>query len=191
MRNSMTLKVLTVFLTMCCSSAGAASMYSMYNDKKAFRTDDILTIVIVENAKAGSESGTNTSNKNDIGLEGAGGTGALHFIPSFGASAGNTVGYDGKANTSREGSLAAKISARVVQVLDNGNLVIDGSKVVEINDEKEIIKISGIVRPQDIEANNIIYSYNVADAQITYSGKGTVHNGERPGLIARIFNWIF
>jgi flagellar L-ring protein precursor FlgH len=76
-------------------------------------------------------------------------------------------------------------------VLDNGNLVIDGSKVVEINEEKEIIKISGIVRPQDIESNNIIYSYNVANAQITYSGKGAASTGQRPGLLARILNWIF
>jgi flagellar basal body L-ring protein FlgH len=47
------------------------------------------------------------------------------------------------------------------------------------------------VRPQDIEANNIIYSYNVADAQITYSGKGVANTGQRPGLVARILNWIF
>jgi flagellar L-ring protein precursor FlgH len=191
MKNNFIAATVTITITCFYAAVNAASMYSLYNDKKAYTTDDILTVVILENAKAGSESGTNTKKQNDIGLQGAGGSGALKFIPSFGASAGNNVGYNGTAGTSREGSLAAKISARVVQVLDNGNLVIDGSKVVEINDEKEIIKISGIVRPQDIEANNVVYSYNVADAQITYSGKGTVHDGERPGLIARIFNWIF
>jgi flagellar L-ring protein precursor FlgH len=191
MKNNVKIAVLTLVIAMCYIVASAGSMYSLYNDKKALKTDDILTVMIVESAKAGSESGTNTNKQNNISVQGEAGTGALKFIPALGASAGNTVGYDGKAGTSREGSLVAKISARVVQVLDNGNLVIDGSKVVEINDEKEIIKISGIVRPQDIEANNIVYSYNVADAQITYSGKGTVHTGERPGLIARIFNWIF
>jgi flagellar L-ring protein precursor FlgH len=181
-----------IFITVFCFYyVFAGSIYSMYNDKKAYTTDDILTVIIVESAKAGSESGTSTNKKNNISLQAQAGTGALSFLPAMGASAGNGVDYGGKAGTTRSGNLVAKISARVVKVLDNGNLVIDGSKVVEINDEKEIIKISGIVRPQDIEANNTIYSYNIADAQITYSGKGVVHTGERPGLIARILNWIF
>ncbi len=183
-------KIIITFLSIF-SIGHAASIFSLYNDKKALSTDDIMTVVITESAKAGSQSGTNTSKQNDLGVQSAGGSGLLRFIPSFGASAGNKIGYDGKAGTSREGSLDAKISARVTKVLDNGNLVIEGSKVVEINDEKEIIKVSGVVRPQDIESNNVIYSYNIADAQITYSGKGTVHTGERPGLIARFFNWIF
>jgi len=183
--------VATLLTTMLCSVVHAASMYSLYNDKRAYRTDDILTVVVTESANASSQSGTNNSKQNDLSLQGAGGTGALKFLPSFGASGASKVDYAGQAATTRVGSLDAKISARVVQVLDNGNLVIDGSKVVEINDEKEIIKLSGIVRPQDIEANNIIYSYNVADAQITYSGKGVATQGQRPGLFARVLNWIF
>jgi len=186
-KTALTFISIFLFFTM----VNGASIYSLYNDKKALGTDDIMTVVITESAKAGSQSGTNTSKQNNLGIQSAGGTGLLKFIPSFGASAGNTLGYDGKAGTSREGSLDAKISARVTKVLDNGNLVIEGSKVVEINDEKEIIKVSGVVRPQDIESNNVIYSYNIADAEITYSGKGTVHSGERPGIFARFFNWIF
>ena len=169
----------------------ASSAYSIYNAHRAMHVDDILTVVIVESAKAGSQSGTNTNKENDMSLQGGNGSGLLKFIPNFGASGSSKVSYDGKGGTSREGNLVAKISARVVQVLDNGNLVIDGSKVVEINEEKEIIKVSGVVRQQDIESNNIIYSYNIADAQITYSGKGTANTGQRPGLLARILNWIF
>ncbi len=181
-----------IFLTaVCYACVSAASMYSLYNDKRAYRTDDILTVVITESANASSQSGTNNTKSNDLSLQAAGGSGALKFIPGMGASGSSKVDYSGQAATTRVGSLDAKISARVIQVLDNGNLVIDGSKVVEINEEKEIIKISGIVRPQDIEANNVIYSYNVADAQITYSGKGVATTGQRPGLFARIFNWIF
>ena len=169
----------------------AASSLSIYNAHRAMHVDDILTVVIVESAKAGSQSGTNTNKENEMNLQGGNGSGLLKFIPNFGASGSSKVSYDGKGGTSREGNLVAKISARVVQVLDNGNLVIDGSKVVEINEEKEIIKVSGVVRQQDIESNNIIYSYNIADAQITYSGKGTANTGQRPGLLARILNWIF
>ncbi|MCX7726069.1 MAG: flagellar basal body L-ring protein FlgH, partial [Chitinispirillaceae bacterium] len=104
---------------------------------------------------------------------------------------GSKVDYDGKGGTSRQGNLVATISARVVKVLDNGNLVIEGSKVVEINDEKEIIKITGIVRPQDVKRDNTILSTNIADAQITYTGKGVVNTGRRPGLLARFLNWLF
>jgi flagellar L-ring protein precursor FlgH len=169
----------------------AGNIYSLYNDRRAVRVDDLLTVMIVESAKAGSQSGTNTNKNNEYGVTGIEGGGALGFIPKFGLSGGTKIGYDGKAGTSREGNLVAKISARVVQVMDNGNLVIEGSKVVEINEEKEIIKVSGVVRPQDIETNNAIYSYNISDAQISYSGKGTVHNGHRPGLLTKLLNIIF
>jgi flagellar L-ring protein precursor FlgH len=168
-----------------------SNVYSLYTDHTAMRVDDILTVLIVESAKAGSQTGTNTDKKNSFGVETSRGGGALDFIPGMGASGGFSVGYDGKAGTSREGNLVARVSARVIKVLDNGNLVIEGSKLVEINEEKEIIKISGVVRPQDIEANNIIYSYNVADARISYSGKGTVHDGHRPGLVTKFLNWVF
>ena len=169
----------------------ASTDFNLYTNHRAMRVDDILTVLIVENAKAGSQSSTNTDKKNSFGIDNVKGSGALDFIPGFGASGALNVGFDGKGGTARQGSLAANISARVVQVLDNGNLVIEGSKVVEINEEKEIIKISGIVRPQDIEANNIVRSSNLADAQIAYSGKGAAREGARPGPIARFLNILF
>ena len=169
----------------------SAPVPNLFSDHRAMRIDDILTILIDESAKAGSESGTKTSKENSLGLEAGGGSGALRRLPPFGISGANKVGYDGKGGTSREGSLVATISARVTKVLDNGNLVIEGSKVVEINDEKEIIKITGVVRPQDVRKDNVIYSSNIADAQITYAGKGVSNTARRPGLLARFLNWIF
>ena len=169
----------------------ASSMYSLYSDHRAMKVDDILTILIDESAKAGSQSNTNTSKENSLGLSASGGSGALSFVPAFGANGSSKVGYDGKGGTSRAGSLVATISARITNVLDNGNLIIEGSKVVEINDEKEIIKITGMVRPQDIQQNNIVSSSSIADAQITYTGKGTVNDGHRPGFLARFLNWLF
>jgi flagellar L-ring protein precursor FlgH len=63
--------------------------------------------------------------------------------------------------------------------------------VVEVNEEKGIIKISGMIRPLDIQQNNIVYSSSIADAQITYSGKGVANTAQRPGILARIMNWLF
>jgi flagellar L-ring protein precursor FlgH len=175
----------------CISAVSGADIYSLYTDHRAMKDDDILTVLVMEEAKAGSESGTNTSKKHKVGVDGIKGSGVLDFIPNFGVSGGTELGYDGQAGTSREGSLVATVSARVIKVMQNGNLVIEGNKIVEINDEKEILKLKGVVRPQDIEADNTIYSYNIADAEITYSGKGTVRNGQRPGLISKFLNWLF
>jgi flagellar L-ring protein precursor FlgH len=168
-----------------------SSIYDLYTAHRAVQVDDILTVLIVEQATAGSQSGTSTSKENDIGATGMGGTGALKFLPNLGVSASNKITYDGTGSTTRQGQVTGKVSARVVRVLDNGNLVVDGSKVLEINNEREVIKIAGTVRPMDIQSDNTVYSYNIADAQITYSGKGTATTGQRPGLIARLFNWIF
>lgn len=172
-------------------AARGSDVYSLYTDHRAMRMDDILTILIVENAKAGSQSTTKTSKKNAYGLNSAKGSGLLKFVPGFGVSGGSDIGYDGRGGTSREGNLVATIAARIVEVMDNGNLVVEGNKVVEINNEKEIIKVSGIVRPDDIEANNTILSCNISDAHITYSGKGVADTGRRPGVFARFFNWLF
>ncbi len=185
------IKHIIIFMITTVYIAYPASMVNLYSDHRAMKVDDILTILIDESAKAGSESGTKTSKENSLGLESSGGTGALRRIPAFGLSGNNKVAYDGKGGTTREGKLVATITARVTKVLDNGNLVIEGSKVVVINDEKEIIKITGIVRPQDVRKDNIIYSSNIADAEITYAGKGVVNTARRPGLIARFLNWLF
>ena len=166
--------------------------FNLYTNHRAMRVDDILTVVIDENANAASQTSTSTGKTNSLTLGiGAGAGPVLKHIPAMSASGSVGVDYDGKGQTARQGNLTANISARVVQVLDNGNLVIEGSKVVEINEEKEIIKISGIVRPQDIEANNIVNSSNIADAQIAYSGKGDLQSAHRPGPIARFLNFIF
>lgn len=183
-------KTLILVFSMCYI-VYSSDVYSLYTDHRAMKMDDILTVLIVENAKAGSRSSTSTSKKNSFGINNVKGSGKLSFIPAFGASGGTNVGYDGRGGTSREGNLVAKISARIVKVLDNGNLVIDGNKVVEINEEKEIIKVSGVVRPEDIESDNTIYSYNISDAKITYSGKGVANKGRRPGIFARFLNWLF
>ncbi len=168
-------------------AVNAAQVQNLFSDHRAMRVDDILTIIIVESAKAGSESKTNTSKASDVEFN----AGSSKLIPPMAFGASNSSKYDGKGATSRSGSLSATVTARVIKVLEGGNLVIEGSKTVEINQEKEIIKISGVVRPQDIQKNNIVYSTSIADAEITYTGKGTVNTASRPGFFTRVANWLF
>jgi len=164
---------------------------SLFSDYKAFRVGDIVTIYIVEFATGSNETKTGMEKGTEFSLKSNGGTGALQFIPLFGAKVGDRSKFDGKGSTSTKGVLKAKMSARIVKVLENGNLVIEGTREVQINSEKQVTVLRGIVRPEDITADNVVYSYNIADAKITYRGKGAVSDGSGPSLITRFLNWVF
>jgi flagellar L-ring protein precursor FlgH len=182
-------KLVTLLLVSVSLSFGAR-IFNLYTDQRAVLQGDLLTVLIMENAQAGTSTSTGTSKKSEYGVSGIKGSGALNFIPEFGVSGGMGNSFQGAGDTKREGSLVAKLSVKIEKVYDNGNLLITGNKVVEINEESEIIKLTGIVRPEDIEANNTIYSYNIADAQITYTGKGVNSDAKRAGPITRFFNWL-
>ncbi|MCL1947679.1 MAG: flagellar basal body L-ring protein FlgH [Chitinivibrionia bacterium] len=187
MKNSVILLTAAVFI----NAVSAANVYSLYTDRKAMRQGDILTVLISENAEAGTKSTTNTEKTNGYNVKNNAGVGSLKLIPRFEASGELGTNYDGKGTTTRKGNLIAKITVSIDEVFDNGNLLISGSKVVMVNEEKEIISITGIVRPQDIESDNTVYSHKVANSEITYSGKGSASSAQRPGPIARFFNWLF
>jgi len=182
-----------IIIAVLATGVSAARVNSLFSDRVAVRQGDILTVVIVENAEANARSSTNTRKSNSMRM------GVSPLRTRWGNPLGQGIGvdgrvgheFDGQGSTNRAGRFVATISARVDQVLDNGNLMISGNRVVEINEEKEIINISGIVRPQDIERNNTVLSSNIANAQITYSGTGSASSAQRQGPIARFFNWLF
>jgi flagellar L-ring protein precursor FlgH len=178
-------------LTGSQSSAQKMGAGSLFSDYKAYRVGDIVTIYIVEFASGTNETKTGTGKETELSLDSGGGTGALKFLPMFGASGSSRSKFDGKGSTSSTGILRAKMSARIVQVLDNGNLVIEGTREVQVNNEKQVTVLSGIVRPEDITPDNVVYSYNIADAKITYRGKGVASSGSNPSIITRILNWVF
>ncbi len=162
---------------------------SLFSDRRAYQVGDVVTILIVEYSSGEHEAGTETNSDNQFGAS-ATGSGDLSDI-NYGASAGWNNKFDGNGNTKREGSLEATISARIVEITDTGNLVIEGERVIIVNGEKQITKLRGMVRPEDISGQNTVFSYRIADAQITYTGKGDVNSAQKPGWITRIINWIF
>jgi flagellar L-ring protein precursor FlgH len=99
--------------------------------------------------------------------------------------------FDGIGSSSQSNSLLGDITVTVVQRLPNGNLRIRGEKWVTLNQGREFIRLSGIIRPDDIEPDNSLESYRIADAQITYSSKGVLAAANRMGPISRFFNSIF
>jgi flagellar L-ring protein precursor FlgH len=87
--------------------------------------------------------------------------------------------------------LSAYITAQVIQVLPNGYLVIQGSRQVRVNNEDQMINVQGIIRTEDINANNIILSTYIAEARIELTGQGVVSDKQRPGWLARILDWVW
>ena len=171
---------------------GPSRPLSLYTDKRAHRVEDVITVIVIENSKATNDSKTETDEQQKTSLEMQPGVGPLlSSIPGLGVSMGSGQAYDGRGKTSRAGEVKATISARVTAVYDNGNLLVEGHKEVEVNDEKEILKISGIVRPEDIASDNTVFSFKLADARIQYTGKGDNQNASRPGWWARFWHWIF
>jgi flagellar L-ring protein precursor FlgH len=198
--NSPIFSSLRIVLPVLAFSAAIAfsaptSLYgnNLYTDKKGKKAGDVVTILIMEAAKAGSDTRTETEKKNNlnIGQEKSTGSKLFGWLPSFGVSGNANISYDGKGATARNGELKATVTARITDVLDNGNLLIEGSKVVAINDEEEILEVSGTIRADDINPDNTVYSYKIAEAVIRYSGSGSNADAAKPGLLTRFFNWIF
>ena len=99
--------------------------------------------------------------------------------------------FDGKGETTRSSQLNTYITAQVIQVFANGNLVIQGSRQVQVNNENQFINVQGVIRPEDISAGNIILSTYIAEAKIELSGQGAVSDKQKPGWFARILDWVW
>ncbi len=185
---------------LCCLLLPATSLaqnlagtQSLFTDFKASRVGDILTILIVEQTTASNAIRTDITKESNFNLDAGPGFGAwpVREIPVFGADGESENESSNEGKTSRSGSISSQMAVRVVGIQPNGDLLIEGTRVLGINNDKEMLIVNGTVRPQDISPNNTIYSYQIADAQITYRGKGTAANGGRPGWIMRFLNWLF
>ena len=165
----------------------------LFEDRKAARVGDILTVRLREQTNATKNSQTSTSKATEASLTNPtvlgrpitrGGTALFD-----GALSGDSS-FDGAGSSSQSNSLLGDITVTVVQRLPNGNLRIRGEKWVTLNQGREFIRLSGIIRPDDIEPDNSLESYRIADAQIAYSSKGVLAAANQMGLIGRFFNSI-
>jgi len=161
--------------------------HSLVSNVKALGVGDIVTIIIVENTSANASSKVDANAKTEI----AGGPG-IGFLKPFGTWGLDTENkFKGDGKTSRNGNLEAEISVRIQEVLPDGNFRLTGTRMVDINGDRQLIEISGVCRPRDITADNRILSTYISDAQIAYSGTGLVQDAAEPGLLSKIVNWIF
>ena len=100
-------------------------------------------------------------------------------------------GFDGKGTTTRRNALSATVTAVVREVFPNGNLFVEGSKEVIINNERQYITVTGVVRPEDIAPDNSVSSDLLADARLVYSGRGVLSDKQRPGLLGRVVDFVW
>ena len=188
-----------------------SSLNGMFIDTKARNIGDIVTVEIDESAKASNKANTETGRTSSLeagieklfGIEDWWQNQILPKIsndlpridpfnnPSVKGSMKSDFAGDGA--TTRSGTLSAFITCRVVNVMPNGNLKIVGTREVMVNNENQLIILSGIIRPRDISDENVIMSTFISDAKIAYSGSGIVDDRQRPGWLANLLNnvWPF
>jgi len=186
--------------------AGNGSIYQaghdirLFEDSRARRVGDLLTINLVETTSASKQSATELSKSTDTSVANPTilGTTPQFNTPGilplasnqnnnlgFGLSSNND--FSGDSSSSQSNSLTGSITVTVAEVLPNGYMVVRGEKVTSLNQGHEYVRISGIVRPADIRPDNTVPSTQIADAQITYTGSGSTADTNKIGWLARFF----
>ena len=188
-----------------------SSLNGMFIDTKARNIGDIVTVEINEAAKASNKANTATGRSSSLeaGIEKLFGieewwqdqilpkvNNDIPHLNPFGnpsVSGSMTSQFTGDGSTTRSGTLSAFITCRVIEVMRNGNLKIVGTREVMVNNENQLIILSGVIRPRDISDENVIKSTFISDAKIAYSGSGIVNDRQRPGWLANLLNnaWPF
>lgn len=166
----------------------------LFEDRKAGRVGDILTVFLTESTTASKNSATSTGKSTEATLLNPTilGRPTTHDgIPLFSGELSGDTNFDGRGASSQSNSLAGDITVTVVERLANGNLVIAGEKWVTLNQGQEFIRLSGIIRADDIRPDNSLLSTRIANAQITYSSKGVLAAANKMGFISRFFNSVF
>lgn len=173
-------------------------MSGLFADQKARNVGDVLTVNIVEVSQASESATTATTRKSQTAAQVSGLFGLETKPNGPWKNLGNVINvntpnndFTGTGQTTRQGSLSATITARVMEVMPNGNLAIEGKREIYVNNEKKEILLQGVVRPKDIAFDNTISSTQVADAKVIYTGIGVVAEKQRPGWGARLFDFVW
>ena len=195
-KNKISYLVMALIVIASATQAGPLwlSGNDLYSAKGArdFRPGDIVTIVVSEESDARSQATTNTQKETQVQIT------SNPTIPLFKGAMDQFIGdnqvnneFDGEGTTTRSGRLNATITSTVMEVLANGNLLLEGTRSIRINHETQLMRVKGVARPRDIDANNQINSKLLADGQIKFDGNGAVDRVNKPGVITQLINIVF
>ncbi len=162
-----------------------------YSNHKAMHVGDIVTVLVTESSQGVNSSSLKTKKESKVDMNGGPGKGPFSFLPLFGVKTSMKDELNGTGRTSLSGELSAKITAEVVEIRPNGHLVIEGSRMVSVNNDEDRVTLHGVARPEDIRADNTILSTFLAEARITYAGKGPASHAAHKGVLLRVLSWIF
>jgi flagellar L-ring protein precursor FlgH len=171
-------------------------MAGLFGDLRARRVNDLLTINVIESvsAQGSADSSLDKNSKasaavpNFFGAE----TKAPSFLnPAQLAQLGASTSFKGGGSTARSGTLQAVLTARVAEVLPNGDLGIEGVREIDINGDRQIIVVTGVVRAVDVMAGNVVPSTAIGQMRIRYFGRGLIKDNLNPGWLVRVLNKIF
>jgi len=170
-------------------------------DLKACNVGDIVTVSITESAQAGDTASTQADKTSGVKV---GVTSLLGLsMPNMKMFGDNTIAAEnaiegavgntskGEGKTSRQSTFTTFLTTRVIQILPNNNLVIQGQRQMKVNNETEVVNLSGVVRPEDLDRNNMVASTKVAEARLEISGYGVVSDKQRQGWLTRILDHIW
>jgi flagellar L-ring protein FlgH len=184
--------VLVLLPALCLMSApaGADQLYrgekwaNIASDNRARAVSDIVAVLIYEAASATNSVSNRSSKQTSV-------TGSIS-AGSIDENAGLKLGggYTGTGQVERTDKLVATMAAQVVEIMPNGDFLIEGRQAVHVNGEDRVIEVRGLIRPVDISSDNTIPSSRVANAQINYDGKGFVSRSAKPGIINKIFSFL-
>lgn len=171
----------------------------LFTDARALRENDLVVIKIEEIADANRSSNTDMTRNSDATiaiaafLKNAAATnaGTVGYGGSLGITANTDTTFRGDGTSSRSEHFIATVPSLVRKVLPNGNLFIEGHRIVLVNSEEQHFYISGVIRPIDIEQDNSIKSTQVADAEIEFTGRGDLSDNQRQGWFARHLGWLW
>jgi flagellar L-ring protein precursor FlgH len=174
-----------------------ASSVSLFEDFKARRVGDVLSVVLMERTNARKSNNASSSKESNASVVDPlllGRPVTKDGTPILNTDISATRDFDGEGAAAQSNLLEGVITVTVAEVLPNGNLVVQGEKWTRLNQGEEYLRLRGIVRPVDISSDNTVLSTQIGDAQIAYGGTGTLAQSSSPGWLTRFFNspiWPF
>lgn len=176
--------------------SGQTLSVEYFTDLRAKRVGDILTIRVVENVRAQQAAGTDTSREADVSMGISELFGLQNYLPSdlgldalLGGS--SSRNFKGGGSNSRSNNLSATISATVVEVTASGQLVVEATRFMKVNQEEENLTLRGIVRATDVSPTNEVLSTKLANLEVRYGGQGVIGSNLKPGILMRIVQFLF
>lgn len=167
------------------------SSWLLYEDIRARRVGDMITVTLQEktDAEKTADTGTSKTTENSIAVPTIiGNPVTVNGNEVFDNRLSSDHAFDGAGESSQSNSLTGSVTVVVVNVLANGNLVVQGEKWININQGEEYIRVRGIIRPSDISPDNSIASTRIANAEIQYSGDSVLSDSNEPGWLSKFFS---